>query len=304
MWSYLHLAVRIATLCAFVAWLHALYQNVRLIDGATDHEGWWAIAGFVIPPFVFFRPCEIAIEIWKRTASRDSQPIIVYMWWASFLNATILFILGHTTAASMIYVASAAIACVMVHTLTKQEREARLAKQREDRRAKQEAQRVKPVTPPAPVPSPSPLPQDVPAQLPLREPAQPPPAIAAVPAPAPAQRNVTAERPVPISPRRVITPPLEQPANDVVWITFLALLLAAAGSMMLIMAARLSFAHDDVSQWLSLIYASSGALLNVLAWIVAKHRRARGIPDHWKLIAATGAVVASVNIIVIAGLAF
>jgi Domain of unknown function (DUF4328) len=145
-----HLVVRLATACAFLTWFDRLYANAEAIVGSTDYPRWWAIGGFFIPPFLLFRPCEIAAEIWRRTSTGDDAPVIVYVWWAAFLNGAILFILGRAAMSFAMNVIAAGIAIVMVRMLTAREEAAYLVRQREDRKAIQEAKAAAALRAPAP----------------------------------------------------------------------------------------------------------------------------------------------------------
>ncbi len=129
----LHVVLRFATACAFLTWFDAAYANLIAIRGVAKHPRWWAIGGFFIPPFALFRPCEIATEIWRSTSTRDAHPIVVYVWWAAFLQMIVLFIVGRP----FYYVASilaAGLAITTVVMLNNQLDAARLEMQRDERR--------------------------------------------------------------------------------------------------------------------------------------------------------------------------
>jgi hypothetical protein len=339
----LHLLVRLATACAFLTWFDRMYANIDAIEGLSNFPRWWAIGGFFVPPFVLFRPCEIAAEIWRRTATRDDAPVIVYVWWAAFLNAAILALLGRVATSYGMYIAAAGTAIVMVRMLTLREEAAYLVKQREDRRAIQEAKVAAalqapsatqqqaapaPATPAGIAPSLAAIEAAAAERAAVRRAsatwAQPRPQAPRAPAepqpipplpPRPEQESGFAERPAvsavtppsagrPVTiPRRTVSAPRPRISHEVIWILFLAIFLGVGGVVMLAMAAGVAFDGGGMSRVVGGIYAVEGVLLVGFAFLLARHRAGRAPSEEWRMVAIAGALVVVANVVVIAGLA-
>jgi hypothetical protein len=339
----LHLLVRLTTACAFLTWFDRMYANVDALQGSSDFPRWWAIGGFFIPPFALFRPCEIATEIWRRTTTRDDAPIIVYVWWAAFLNAAILVILGRTATSYGMYVAAAGTAIVMVRILTVREEAAYLVKQGEDRRAIQEAKvaaalRPAPVAPQGAASGPA-TPGGIAPSLAAIEAAaaeraaarrasatwaQPRPQVpqtSVEPQPIPpltdrpaleagfvARPAMPAVTPIPPGrpvtiPRTTVKAPRRHVSHEVIWILFLAIFLGAGGVAMLARAADVAFDGTGMSRILGGIYAVEGAVLVGFGFLLGRQRAGDPATGEWRMVAIAGALVVMANIVVIAGLA-
>lgn len=101
--ALLQLFVFIATVAAFLLWLHRAYRNLRAL-GATglDTTPGWAVAYFFIPVLNLFRPFQVVKEIWRWSAprvaetesgfgnsySRPKVSALVGWWWAFWIIAT------------------------------------------------------------------------------------------------------------------------------------------------------------------------------------------------------------------------
>jgi hypothetical protein len=329
-WIRLHAVLRFATACAFLTWFDRVYGNLIAIRGSTKHSRWWAIGGFFLPPFALFRPCEIAVEVWRSTSRRDGHPIVVYLWWAAFLQMIVLFVVGRPMYIEA-SVLAAGLAIAMVRILSAQIEAAHLEMQTEERRILREKKTATalraPQPPSAPTagiaphlaaieaaaaalaaerratatwsnakagePQPEPMPEPPPVAL------EPPPAAASPILPAPPVASPAAMA----APRRLTVPASQQPARaavgDSLWILLVSIALGVTGVASMMMAVRVGFGDDPVSHLIGAIYLATGTGLAFFAALIARHRSAES-PDDWSISAIAAIVVAGANIVVIA----
>jgi hypothetical protein len=89
-----------ATAAFFLVWFHAAYANLPRL-GATDlrYKTWWAVGGWLIPIVNFFRPKQIANDIWRasdpapavdRSWRARPVPAVLGWWWATWLASGVL----------------------------------------------------------------------------------------------------------------------------------------------------------------------------------------------------------------------
>jgi len=70
----------------FVAWLHRAYGNVRAVGGSTLHGTGWAIGSWFVPFLQFYRPMQIAREMWRHAGTqRVGGHGLVALWWSATL---------------------------------------------------------------------------------------------------------------------------------------------------------------------------------------------------------------------------
>jgi len=91
-----------ATAAFFLVWFHAAYANLpRLGTGALRYKTWWAVGGWLIPIVNFFRPKQVANDIWRASEPapagdrswRDRPvPTVLGWWWAAWLASGLLSI--------------------------------------------------------------------------------------------------------------------------------------------------------------------------------------------------------------------
>jgi hypothetical protein len=95
-------AAFLATAGFFLVWFHAAYSNLPRL-GAADlrYKTWWAVGGWLIPIVNFFRPKQIANDIWRASeptpaadASWRARPVpgVLGWWWAAWLASGLLSI--------------------------------------------------------------------------------------------------------------------------------------------------------------------------------------------------------------------
>ena len=89
----------IAAAVIFIRWFRRAYLNLPAL-GATElrYKSWWTIGGWFIPILSFFRPKQIANDIWRRSAPDGVEPggtheyghvpALFQWWWAFFLIGT------------------------------------------------------------------------------------------------------------------------------------------------------------------------------------------------------------------------
>jgi Domain of unknown function (DUF4328) len=311
--------VRFITAAAFIAWLNRVYANVEALYGTTAFERWWAIGGFVVPPFLFFRPCELVAEAWRRSSKDDDPPILVYAWWTAYVIAPGFSLAGRKPMAQLLGIIASALAMMVVLRVTQRQRTARntiaaatRAAAVAEKRARMAA--VVPKAAPAPVaPAPAPAastqvaatPQIAPQLAAMdaenaRRAAERRAAFAATRMP-----TVETPRPIAISPKFTAPSPAAPPlprSHDDVWARILSVALALGALTMLAVAVAIVF-HPG-SEVVAGVYGSFAFLLLVLAFVVGRHQVERNsLPDGWVKIALFGMAVGAASIIVSIGAA-
>jgi hypothetical protein len=92
----------VATAVVFVVWFHRAYANLARLGAASLRFGpGWAIGGWFVPILSFWRPKQIANDIWRAsdpdapatvgTAWRE-EPVaaLLHWWWAAWLVSVLL----------------------------------------------------------------------------------------------------------------------------------------------------------------------------------------------------------------------
>ncbi|MGH2694257.1 MAG: DUF4328 domain-containing protein [Actinomycetota bacterium] len=84
----------------FLVWFHAAYANLPRFGAAgLRYKTWWAVGGWLIPIVNFFRPKQIANDIWRasepapagdRTWRDRPVPALLGWWWAAWLASGLL----------------------------------------------------------------------------------------------------------------------------------------------------------------------------------------------------------------------
>lgn len=100
--AIIQIVVFCVTALIFVIWFRRMHVNLRAFgEDRTAHSDGWAVGGWLIPIVNFFRPKEIADDIWRRSdpeRSREtghsgmltgSVPKIVHWWWGIYILAGI-----------------------------------------------------------------------------------------------------------------------------------------------------------------------------------------------------------------------
>lgn len=173
-WVVFHFLVRVATLMTFIAWVDRAYANISPLGGDTEHPRFWAALGFVVPPFCFFRPCQIVLETWRFS---DPSPVSssaarwIVTWWVLLMSGPMV-VLSENSALPMdrphyalirhaVNVLAGCAAIFIVHRITSAQRQMHamqaLAAAAEERSARAAALRVAAVpaasSPGAPLPA-------------------------------------------------------------------------------------------------------------------------------------------------------
>ena len=109
-WAYsrtrnILLATRVVSILAvatlFMGWLHRARVNVRAFGCRRFHfPRMWAVIGFLVPVFNFFRPYQVLSEVWRASDPRAmGSPVewklmplsrIVPAWWGMLIASTTL----------------------------------------------------------------------------------------------------------------------------------------------------------------------------------------------------------------------
>lgn len=85
---------------AFLAWFHRAYRNLpRLGAWPLRFDYGWAVGGWLIPVFNWFRPKQLVNDVWrgsepvpgpKRLEDNPGVPTILHVWWAAWVLGSAL----------------------------------------------------------------------------------------------------------------------------------------------------------------------------------------------------------------------
>jgi hypothetical protein len=93
------LAAYVASIVLFIRWFHRAYSNLPALGSEPRFKRGWAIGGWFVPIMWFWRPKQIANDIWRGTDSStrslhitktDVAPL-VGIWWAAWIIAGVVF---------------------------------------------------------------------------------------------------------------------------------------------------------------------------------------------------------------------
>jgi len=81
----------------FVLWFHGAYHNVQALGRRTRFDTGWAIGAWLVPLLQFFRPMQMAREMWGHAGPQrvGSHPLVALWWGATLLG---VFCAGATAA--------------------------------------------------------------------------------------------------------------------------------------------------------------------------------------------------------------
>jgi hypothetical protein len=97
--SLVVLAVYVASIVLFIRWFHRAYSNLPALGSELRFKRGWAIGGWFVPIMWFWRPKQIANDIWRGTdpstrslhiTKTDVAPL-VGIWWAAWIIAGVVF---------------------------------------------------------------------------------------------------------------------------------------------------------------------------------------------------------------------
>ncbi len=98
----IYLGLYLLSAITFLFWFYLTYRNLYALGvEGLEYSPKWTWLGFVIPFMWFYRPCQVAAEIWRASGFREHHKTpyawrgtdagdIVYVWWGSFLVITII----------------------------------------------------------------------------------------------------------------------------------------------------------------------------------------------------------------------
>jgi hypothetical protein len=143
-------ALVIAAVC-FIAWFHRAYSNLLRLGATTTRYGpRWAIGAWFVPVLNFWRPKQIANDIWRGSDPEHhgeqpswSEPVspLLWFWWAAWLLSGVLnrasaqdwrsaqtlralrSATGLDIAAECVSILAAGVAIAVIYKLTERERE-------------------------------------------------------------------------------------------------------------------------------------------------------------------------------------
>jgi hypothetical protein len=147
--AIVELATLIIAGVSFIAWFHRAYDNLRDLGATTmRYAPGWAIGAWFVPVLNFWRPKQIANDIWRGSDPRHPgrQPVwrepvspLLWFWWSAWI---LLFILSRAAsqawtsavsthairsatsmdiAAEVTSIIAAGLSIALVRTLTKRE---------------------------------------------------------------------------------------------------------------------------------------------------------------------------------------
>ena len=90
----LQVVLTVTAAVVFVMWFFRAYQNIGAIRvGVRRYALWWTIFGWFIPIMAWFRPKQIANDLWAAGAKdeSDAQPgFLLAAWWGLFIISSVI----------------------------------------------------------------------------------------------------------------------------------------------------------------------------------------------------------------------
>lgn len=83
----------VAFAVSVMAWLYSSVSNAAVLGGRPAYRPYWAVAGFLIPVWWFFRPYQVAEDLWDVYFEGREPPVLVRVWWSAWL-ANIMIRIG------------------------------------------------------------------------------------------------------------------------------------------------------------------------------------------------------------------
>jgi Domain of unknown function (DUF4328) len=96
----------VACVFFFLRWFHPAYRNLAVVsDAPLRFSSRWAIAAWFVPPFAFWRPKQLANDLWRRTdpsgvgetagAKTSPLPRFLQAWWVVWITGFVAgFVIG------------------------------------------------------------------------------------------------------------------------------------------------------------------------------------------------------------------
>lgn len=322
----IHFLVRTATLITFVMWLDRVYANLEGIGRETrEYQRVWAAFGFVAPPFLFFRPCQIVMEVGRSSGGPALLKPLTVVWWAGLWvpPAIVVSMIGapaemRTSSVLLVHFVNAVnalLAVLIVSLITAAQRaewqrcafvEAAERRAKIAQAARLRMTEVAPETAMAPAPAEASkpaavaVPVVVPGALPIAAPVSTAAPTAAVPSALP---HVIPPRIVEPLPVRLRTPMPLLLVPTATWKTFAASVMAFMGLLTIVAGTVLVIGRTGVPSIGGILYLIAGTIL-ACTWALLRRERLRGDTaeaTRWRVIAAFGAGLALLNLVVLAG---
>jgi hypothetical protein len=92
-------ATYVAAVVLFIRWFHRAYSNLPALRSTPRFKRGWAIGGWFVPILWFWRPKQIANDIWRGSdpSPRSLQimktdvPPLVGLWWAAWIIGSLVY---------------------------------------------------------------------------------------------------------------------------------------------------------------------------------------------------------------------
>ena len=313
-WPLLHFWTRVATAIVFLIWIDRVYGNLLALGSMPEHSRTWATLSFFVPPLCLFRPYHIVEESWRSSGRDEATPFarLVLAWWVTFLIPLVILLtsLGPSTnplriderwwrmtLADAFNVVAGILAVIIVLQITERQRET-ISRMRREAAAEALRLRREGQAPPAATPPP--------ATVQAERPAPPPvqiftPAAATTPAAPPVRRHSSPDIAAAAGVRRPKQPSASGLRVDAIppraaqlALTGLAALVTLALAVgAIVLSVRADYGSAAIDGAFALLTAAA-------AWMAAKQPVAPGDGKRWIVLAATGLLVAIINIVSLA----
>ena len=95
--------LQLATVVVFLIWFYRAYANVRRLGVRNlRYRTGWSIGAWFVPILNFFRPKQIANDVWRGSDPRmpapappawhqNPVPALLHWWWAGWLTSSVLY---------------------------------------------------------------------------------------------------------------------------------------------------------------------------------------------------------------------
>jgi hypothetical protein len=92
--GWLDFLLHVSTMVLFCRWMWRMHCNARVRAGGYFRFGPHAWIWFFAPIFNLFRPYQVILELWRKSAQTASRPWFFPLWWTLWLFTGCVALIG------------------------------------------------------------------------------------------------------------------------------------------------------------------------------------------------------------------